>query len=206
MNAYLKYEKELSFYTFALVVSFFSLLDFLINTIFIFEHYNSVKEFWEFLEKDWRNRFKTVFPINKNKELKYIYEEILTIRKEYRNLFAHGFMDKTKEIQILISLPKFGLVPISYEYLNKKLIYLPVLLINQSEAFRIVQIFRKFLKFISTQNPYKFYTLYLKFQFPIPVAQKEIYEIKSKMVSYKKFEQYLQEQSELETMILNRDI
>jgi hypothetical protein len=73
----------------------------------------------DFQEKSWRERFKTVFPVNKDKdkELERIYRKLLEIRDGWRNVIEHGF--RSKEEALLIPLPGLGLVPKSYTSASK---------------------------------------------------------------------------------------
>jgi hypothetical protein len=206
INTKTTYEKTISNFSFALIQSFFSLLEFLLNAIFIFEQFEQrdKNSFKEFNEKDWKQKFKSVFPItnNKNKWIKKIYDELINIKDNYRNPLAHGFM---QEENLLIPISPIGLIPISYEYLSKKIHY-RLFEINKEEALKIINKFDNFFKFLEEEKPYKFYKLYIEYSFPIPNNKKLISEIKREMISYEYFKEYLNKRAEYEDMIVNRDI
>jgi len=200
LNIKLNLEKTISKYSFALILSFFSFLEFLLDVIYAFEQPN--KKFFEFRKKKWYERFKLVFPINKNKELKHLYDDLIDIRRDYRNPLAHGL---TNEVSLLVPLPFAGLVPLSYEFLSEKTYY-GFVEIEKDDASKIIGTFRKLLKFVEEEEPYKFYTLYLSYGFPIPINAQESSKIKKEMTTYEEFKEYLEKRAFYEDMIRNRDI
>ena len=200
LNTKLAYQKMISNYSFALIVSFFSLLEFLLDVIYAFERPN--KKFFEFRKERWNDRFKLVFPINKSRKLKHLYDDLMNIKTEYRNPLTHGL---TNEVNLLVPLSGIGLVPLSYEYLSDNTYY-GFVEIEKDDALKIVSTFRGFLKFIENEEPYRFYMLYLNFCFPIPIDSKEIYEIKKEMTTYENFKKYLRDRGIYENMLINRDI
>jgi len=190
----------ISNYTFALILSFFSLLEFLLDVIYAFEQPN--KKFFEFRKERLDDRFKLLFPINKNKKLKHFYDEFLNIKTNYRNPLAHGL---TSEVNLLVPLSRTRLVPLSYEYLSDSPHY-GFVEIEQEDAVKIMGTFTRFLKFMKNEEPYRFYMLYVTFSFPIPIESKEISEIKKRMTTYRYFKKYLIDRGIYESMLINRDI
>jgi hypothetical protein len=199
-NAKLAQERVISNYSFAYVLIFFSFMEFLLDVIFAFEQ--PEKEFSEFRKDSWYDRFKLVFPINENGELKRLYDDLVRIKNTYRNPLAHGL---TNELNLLVSLPHSGLVPLSYEYLSTELSY-SLAGIGRDDASKITDTFSGFLRFIENKEPYKYYILYIKYGFPIPLDTKEIVKIKKKMTTCEDFENYLEKRIEYEDMIINRDL
>jgi len=199
-NIKLTYEKTISKYSFALILSFFSFLEFLLDVIYAFEQPN--KKFFEFRKEKWNDRFKLVFSINKNKELKCLYDDLIIIKTNYRNPLAHGL---TNEVNLLILLPYVGLVPLSYEYLSDKTYY-GFVEIEKDDASKIIDTFRRLLKFVEDEEPYRFYILYLSYGFSIPINAQEISKIKKEMITYEEFKEYLEKRAFYEDMIINRDI
>lgn len=193
------YERTISNYSFALISAFFSLLEFLLDAIYAFE--KPKNEFFEYRKKEWRDRFKLVFPVGQNKIIKSLYDEFIKIREEYRNPLSHGL---TNEVNLLVHLPGSGLVPLSYEYLSKKPYY-SIIEVEKDDALEIINIFQKFLKFMKNERPYRFYLLYLRSGLPVPVNVEEISKLRKKMTTYKEFGQYLDEKTEFQDMIINRN-
>jgi hypothetical protein len=81
----------------------------------------------------------------------------------------------------IIPISPIGLIPISYEYLSKKIHY-RLFEINKEEALKIINKFDNFFKFLEEEKPYKFYKLYIEYSFPIPNNKKLISEIKREMI------------------------
>jgi hypothetical protein len=201
LSAKLTYEKTISNYSFALIQTFFSLLEFLLNGIYVFKQPN--EKFFEFRKEHWDSKFKLCFPVSNNKKIKELYDKLLRIKRTYRNPLAHGLIND--KVNILVPLSHVGLVPISYEYLSDK-IYYGLVELEKDDVLRIINIFKEFLEFIEHEEPYRFYTLYFDYGFSIPMSTKEISEIKKEMTTYKNFKEYLDMKTLYEEMIVNRDI
>lgn len=193
-------ENKLSKYTFALILSFFSILEFILDVFFIFE--NHKKKFLEFKKEKWIKRFKIVFNLKNNIKIKKLYDELINIKNNYRNPLSHGLYN---EVNILVFLPTIGLVPLSYEYLLNKVQY-NYIEIKKEDALYILRIFKEFFKIIENEEPYNFYNLFLNYGFPIPVNKNELSKIKNKMTTYEEFKEYLDKRSRYEDMIINREI
>ena len=56
------------------------------------------------------------------------------------------------------------------------------------------------------KEPYNYYTLFLNFDFPVPIKEDKIKELKKKMTNMKEFLDYLMDRSEYEDAIINREI
>lgn len=199
LNYTLDAGKKISKYSFALILAFFSLLEFLLDVVYVFEYPN--KNFLKFRKKQWKDRFKSTFPINSNEKLKNFYDEFTSIRRNYRNPLTHGLRN---EVNLLFSLPSIGLVPLSYEYLSHTTYY-GFVEIGKEKALNILDLFRTFLKFMEEEDPYMFYILYLDIGFSIPVNEKEVLKIKKLMTTYEDFKEYLISKSRYEDIIINRD-
>lgn len=199
-NTKLIHERIISNYSFALMPSFFSLLEFLLDVIYAFQQ--PAIKFSDYKNERWNERFKLVFGLDSNKKLKWLYDELINIKNNYRNPLIHGLIN---EVNLLVPLPYIGLVPLSYEYLSRKTHY-GIVEIKKDNALNIIKIFKEFLKFMKTKKPYKFYMLYLSYDFPIPMDPKDIYKIKKEMTAYKNFKEYLEDRADYEDMIINRDI
>jgi len=190
----------MSKYSFALILSFFSLLEFLLDVFYAFEPPNI--EFFEFRKKKWQNRFKIVFTISKNEKLKRFYDKLVDIKRNYRNPLAHGLRS---EVTLLVQLPYIGLVPLSYEYFSQK-IYYGIAEIGKNDALKIINTFRSFLDFLKNKEPYRFYMLYLDYGFAVSMNEQEVLKIKEKMTTYEEFKEYLDKEAFYQDLLINRDI
>lgn len=200
-----KQEKKISYFTFALMSSFYSILEFLLDAFYAFEQKDI--EFDYFKKKSWDWRFKQVLPeegkINENKELKKIYDDIFRVKEDYRNPLSHGLSNKAN---LLFKFPGAGLVPLSYEYLEEKINYnLTIMEIEESE--NILRTFEHFFNFLQFNEPYRFFLEYIGYSdFPIPLDSKEIEKIKNKMKSPENFEIFLERKAKKMELIINREI
>lgn len=201
-----KYEDAVSKYCFSLILSFFSLLEFLLIAFYVFEQKNITLKRFEKFNKDeglrWNEKFKIIFNIQNNQILNSVYQHLFKIKKIYRNPLTHGM---TNELSILIYLPAVGLVPRSYKHFKESVHY-GFVEIHSGEAKEITETFNIFLKFIEKKRPYNFYVMYLKSGFSIPLITKRINEIRKYMTSVNNFKNYLQEGMRKEAMIRNMDI
>ncbi len=186
-------------YTFALISIFFSLLEFILESFYLFGP--RPKEFVDFKKEYWQNKFKIVFPINTNKKLKKIYDNLGQIKKKYRNPLIHGL---TGDINLLIPLSGAGLVPLSYEYLTDSVTF-GLTEISLKNCYEIKEEFESFLNLLNNMEPYKYYLLYFEFEFPIPINRNKILEIKNQMTSYDEFKEELIDRTKYEDMIRNRE-
>jgi len=198
-NKSLELENESSYYTFALINSFFACLEFILDVFFVFDRkqYSYVK----FKQDDWKIRFKRVFSLSDDRILK-IYNQLVHIKDEIRNPLTHGL---NNENNLLVPLSGSGLVPVSYHHILNKINY-KLVLIGKAESENIFDTFKRFFHYITHVNPYRYYILYTKFNFPIPHDIDEINKIKTKMTNYQEFKQSLIDKARFESMVINREI
>jgi hypothetical protein len=194
------FETAVSNYAAAYIASSFALLEFLLDVVYAFERPNL--NFFEFRNKSWNERFGTVFPIQTNPELKKAYEELLHIKKAYRNPLSHGYAN---EVSLLVPMPSTGLVPLSYEFLSHEF-YSVFGQISVANVRQIKTVFDTFIEYISHTEPWSFYLLFIEQGFPIPIEQKAVSVVKSQMTDIESFDAYLKARSRYEDAVRNRDI
>ena len=156
----------------------------------------------DFKSKRWESKFKYIFSIQTDKRIKKIYDSFREIKSKYRNPLSHGLLN---EINYLIPVPLYGLKPISYEYLTDEIHYREIQ-IQKEDASQLRNNFDDFLNYIKKTSPYNYYTLYLKMDFQVPIKEEKIKELKNEMTSIEDFFDYLQDKSEYEDAIYNREI
>ena len=193
-------EKEISNFSFALITIFFSILEFILEIFYLFQ--TRTIGLKDFKSKPWESKFKYIFPIQNDKGIKKIYDTLREIKSKYRNPLSHGLLN---EINYLIPVPLYGLKPISYEYLTDEIHYRRIQ-IKKVDAIQLKKNFDDFLNYIKKTPPYNYYTLYLKLDFQVPIKEEKIKELKNEMRSIEEFFDYLQERSEYENAIFNREI
>jgi hypothetical protein len=163
---------------------------------------NRKESFVNYKKNNWYEKYKIIFPIHRNKEFKLIYDKLGQIKKKYRNPLTHGL---TGDYSLLLPTPNSGLIPISYDYLSNNVAFI-FNEISYENAKEIEELFEKFLQLLNKEDPFKYYTLFLQFGFPIPVNKNEIGEIKDKMNTYEDFKEELIDRARYEDLIRNRDI
>jgi len=195
-------EKEISNYSFSLVVSLFSFLDFLMNSFYIFQNSDiDLENFKKFNSFHWEDKFKSVFDISKS-EIKSIYDELSGIRKRYRNPLLHGIMGGEKSLRVY--MPSIGSIPLSFHHLNDP-VFSFFMSIDSESGKEIIDSFDKLVNFIRTIPPYKLINLYLEYGFIIPLDRKEIDDIKKEMNDEDGFKEFLKGLAEEESRIMNRE-
>ena len=199
VNKELELERESQYYIFSLVTSFFSLSEFVLISILSFSEENiSYKRFGEL---SWSERFLKVFNVKSDNRIHKIYDSLLEIRKDYRNPLSHGLWSRYEEL--LVPLAGVGLIPISYEFSKKTLLFSLNLGVSKE---KILKTFDEFFNYINSDSWFKLIIKYLKFSFPIPFNKKEIKKIKIFMKNENDFTQYLENRAEYEDAVINRMI
>jgi hypothetical protein len=193
-------EKVVSYRAFPLLVSFFSLLEFLLDVFYAFER--PPLSFLEFRKLNWQDRFKAAIHLPPGGEILRRYERLLQIRRLFRNPLTHGL---TNETSLLVPFQYGGLVPVSYEHF-KSAAHFGQTAIPQQAASEALETFDGILSHLGTSEPFAFYIRYAEFGFSIPIRGEEIAAIESEMQSLEMFERYMQERSAYLDAVTNRDI
>jgi hypothetical protein len=201
LNKEFRYASELSNYSFATVMAFFSMQEYMLDSFYAF--LKGGDGLLEFMERDrWREKFKAVFGPPSGKFLGPIYSALLKARETYRNPLSHGLADT---LGIVVPLPRIGLVPLKVEYLSGTPHY-GLSTIEEEDALAMVKAFDGFLRFTSERDPWRYYTLYLESGLPIPALKSDLAEIKAEMTSYSRFKDYVEHRVETAEAVANYDI
>jgi hypothetical protein len=183
LNMFFKTHEEIVSYCFALMTSFFSLTEFIFDVFYLFEPKSVSRK--DFNIKKWDEKFKFLFPIEKNTKLKSLYDDIINIKNNYRNPLTHGLPNRDA---YLIPIAN-KLIPYSYKNLDK--VYHRFFIIEKEEAINILSVFNQFLTFIENNDPYRSYTYFIKYTFPIPASREKIDAIRQKMKDFEAFKEYI---------------
>lgn len=200
LNKEFEFKEIINYRLISLLNAFFSLLEFIMDVFCVFQQ--PQLSFSEFRTLSWQDRFRISINLEYEKDLNRVYEQLMNIWKNYRNPLTHGLRN---ESYLLVPLPSAGLVPVSYKHLSNTLHY-GFFPISPESGEEIVKTFAMFLEKIKEREPYCYYILYLDYGFPVPVDENSVQKIINKMTDYEGFEQYLQERSEYEDAVRNRDI
>ena len=191
--------ERLTYRAIPLMITFFSMTEFLFDTFYAFSRPGM--SFTNFRNMSWSDRFKIVVPI-RTKQIRNIYERLLSVRKQFRNPLTHGL---TNESSLLVPFPFAGLVPISYEHLKKSIHY-SFSPISLETAEEIACACEDFLEFVRSEKPFAYYILFAEHGFSIPFEEQAVRMVKSEMTSIAAFKNYLQERVEYQDAVTNRDI
>lgn len=162
-----------------MVSFFFSYIEFLMDTLFIFYPVAS-KTLHDFQEQAWRERFTTAFPMSKDKEIEKIYRNLLDIRDGWRNVIEHGF--RSKEESLLIPLSGLGLVPISYTSASKA-IHFALTPSPKNGIQEALDVFSSFDTWAANNQRTTCVILFAQYGNPIPLIEQRLQEIRKWMSS-----------------------
>jgi hypothetical protein len=172
--------------SFSLLVTFFSITDFLFLIFYIMdEKVQSSEDIKKFTRLKWNQKFMAALDINA-KEIKPFYEKLLKFRNKYRNPLSHGMVG---EDSLLIPFPYIGLMPISYK--NNLRGYLSYGL-DSNATKDIIKTTEGFLDLLERIEPYCFYMMFLSKALPIPVKKEALLRLKSEMTDIESFSEYLE--------------
>ena len=129
----------------------------------------------DFQEQAWRERFKTVFPVNKDKDIGRIYRNLLEIRDGWRNVIEHGF--RSKEESLLIPLLGLGLVPISYTNASKA-IHFALTPSPKNGIQEALDVFLAFDTWIANNQRTACIVLFAQYSNSIPLIEQRLQEIR----------------------------
>ena len=193
-------ERIVSYRAFPLFVSFFSLLEFILDAFYAFQRPSI--SFFEFRRKVWEERFKKLVPLAPGSDVLRKYEQLFRIKALFRNPLTHGL---TNETSLLVPVPFGGLVPVTYEHLESS-VHFGMTAISRNVAMEALETFERMLAYFNDIEPYAYYMRYVDHGFSIPVQSSEIAGIRAEMVSLEAFEEYLEQKSQYLDAVTNRDI
>jgi len=183
-------------YTIATSIFFFSLTETLFDSIFSLSDRKGLK-YSEFRKKDWEERFKLLIPLDGN--IKELYEELIVIRKYYRNIPVHS------SPEYFFNYLGFGLIPSSFDALyNPHMI--PTLGFSVEEAERIINCYERLLLALENHPSSKYGFLYAIYALPIFISQKQVEELKKHMTSLSEFKKELEIRSNYQDAHDNMEI
>lgn len=196
-----RYTDEILYKTIPVVISFYSFLEFFLDVVFAFSCKDmSLKDFRNL---SWQERFKLLINVEPGQKINPIYEDLVNIKKNFRNPITHGLGNETG--LLVYSEYEGGLIPISYKLYNEK-IELSFCSFKEQDSLDILKTFDSFIHFINYTKPYSFYLLYLKEFMHIPIDKEHIDVLKKEMTTKKSFNDYLKTVNRISTMVYNREI
>jgi hypothetical protein len=188
-----RWQKRLSQAAAPMVVFFFSYTEIIFDILFAFEETRTMS-FGEFRGRHWADRFKQVLPASKDAHLHRTYQSLLDIKRVLRDPLVHGY---GCEEALLVPIPHFGLVPVSYAPWAKRF-YLPYIAVREESVPRTVEAFDGLDAWLEADFMGEFALLYARSGFPIPLQEDRLNEIRSWMSSREAFQEALQKEAELQ--------
>lgn len=198
-NESARLEQVVSYWAFPLFVSFFSLLEFILDAFYAFQRPSL--SFFDFRRQIWEERFKTLITIPPGSDILRRYQKLLRIKALFRNPLTHGL---TNETSLLVPVPFGGLVPATYEHLASS-VHFGMTAISREVALEALETFDQLLGHFNDELPYAYYMRYIEHGFSIPIQSSDIAGIKAEMVNLESFEKYLEHRSQYQDAVTNRD-
>lgn len=199
LSFWFRQNAEIASNTAAMITMFYSYLEFIFDVIFAFQH-NKEESIIDFRQKAWANRFKTLFDLSSDPELKKLYDELLRIKRVYRDTILHGYGGKDG---FLVSIPLVGLVPTSSELLSTSAQYI-LLPIEREECDRILETFDKFGVWLANDPNTQFAIIFAETGLPIPMQEDELEKYRAEMTSSDTFREYLYAELEYQQYLIDQ--
>jgi hypothetical protein len=196
LNYLSQLEKRLSHAGAAMVVFYFSYTEIIFDVLFALDD-KRASSWIEFRSLHWHERFKEVLPVSVDAGLHDIYQSLLEIKRMLRDPVVHGYGCAEA---LLVPMPHFGLIPVSYEPFAERF-RLPWIAAEKEVVHRSKDVFDRFDRWLDCDERAQFALLYAKSGFEIPFQHQRLDEIRSWMSSREEFEHALQHEAEVQDML-----
>ncbi len=181
--------ESLLFYTSAMVDAFFSYIENILVLLIPFVDIESKIDVRKYIQNNWSEKFKKLFDLSKDTELKKIYDDLQIIKEQFRNPISHGHFRKD-ESNFHVHFPKLGAIPMELIRDKKKLKY-SFERLSQLESGDIIMVFQSLIKYFRTNEKIRFGYYYINDGFPVLYNKENRIEYKNNMKSFKAWKQYL---------------
>ncbi len=192
-------ERKLHANTLAAILFFFSATEAILDAAFAVGDRQGLT-FAEYRSLKWADRIKRWFNAGQGESAE-VYQELIEIRREYRNTAAHS----SPMFFFSPPIPGFGLVPVDYEELDLPRA-VPWALREPDEAKRVFDTFDATLRHFQSHDLLKFALKYADSGIGIHISKKLSEDLKSHMTSLEAFEEELMRRCELQDRYDNMDI
>ena len=199
MNRITKLERCASHNACAMIAFYFSYTELLFDILYTFSEKQPLS-FKEFRGLTWSERFKLVLPVAGDRALARIYQKLLNLKRQYRDVILHGYVG---EEGLLVPLKKLGLVPISYHFLRHSVHYSPYAF--DPEGTRdAIEACTQLDKWLDANSMACYAVLYAQTGFEIPYDSTRVGELRKHMTSAIEFKRYLEEEAMARDYFHNR--
>lgn len=177
------------YYSAAMVDAFFSYIENIFILLIPFIDVDCKIDIPVIIYQTWSEKIKLLFNLNDNVELKRLYEILLKIKEQFRNPITHGNFQKD-DSNFQIHFPHLGAIPLELTNINKKLIF-SFIKFNKNTFVEITKYFDAFEDYLKKNELTKFAYFYIVNQFPVFFDSKSRQTYHVKMVSWEKWNEYL---------------
>ena len=175
-------------YSIAMLDAYFSLLEHILVLIRPFVLQESTKNLSNYVGSNWSTKYKTIFNIEKNAKAKYHYQQLIDIKENYRNVFAHGNFRKEGG-SFHIHMEHLGALPFQLTKSKQSLVFSSSR-IYPSYYNDICKQLNNFDNFLAA-NQTRYGMVYIKSGLPVAFDNNSITLYHSCMTSTKKFEEFI---------------
>jgi hypothetical protein len=197
--------KAADYYASAMLDAYFSLLEHTLVLLapFAKEIDYSKINIEEYIGTKWKEKYKMIFPISKDKVALQHMEKLYEIKEAFRNPLSHGYFFKNGN-SFFVHLDQLGAIPVTMTKSNNSLTYSTVQ-IGQYNFSEICKTFDSFDKYLLKSTHTKFGMLYINSGLPIAYTKSFSEMYKTFMTSVRKFNEFIDYQSSLHDDAANMD-
>lgn len=160
-----KHKQNAFYYCAAMVDAFFSYIENVFILLIPFIDLDCKIDIPVIIHQNWSDKIKSLIDLNKNDELKTVYETLINIKEQFRNPITHGNFQKD-DSNFQIHFPNLGAIPLELTSINKKIKF-SFIQFNKSTFAEIAKCFDAFEECLKTNNQTKYAYHYIVNQLPV---------------------------------------
>lgn len=187
-----------NFYGTPAVVFYFSFTESLFEALLAFEESRPCS-LEDLREAQWKDRFKMIFPVQSDPELKQIYDELLWTKRTIRDVVVHGY---AQDDSVLIKLPHFHLVPVHHRPWHEDIrrYFIPL---SHELSRRAHEAIRAFDTWLENDESTWLAIRFLRTGAAIPFHHERLAELRPHMKTRERWESKMREIEEAENRMRN---
>jgi len=198
LNMEIERKRKINGYLIATTLFFFAITEVLLDACFALGDRQGLT-YKEFRSLDWSTRFKMFFDLSSDASLSSDYNDLLQVRRYYRNVPVHG------DPVFFFPLKDFGLIPANYDSFNTPQM-MPSFSIEKADVRDYLRLYDRVISYFSCGESSKYAYIYVESDFPIPIRKKSAEELKKYMTSQSEFEEELRHRSLYQDALDNMEI
>lgn len=203
LNWRVKHEHEGAYYATAMIDAFFSWLEHVLVLILPFVGFDPVREdLVAFISSGWKDKFKRVFDVERNRRAKSLYDQLNSIRERYRNPLTHGYFEKAGA-SLYFHVPGLYAVPVRLSKFREGLHY-SFFPITEASLDEVCRVFDKTDTLLKSGAPGKGF-LFARSGLDIAFDVNSIAELHTAYSSKKSLKEYIEWRAHWDTILSNMD-